>query len=85
MNRILCVEGTQEDIFIAEKTDCSRIGNYDVDGLQFFVYMCSRTAFWDRTKTGLQADVGKMIITKLLCQHFYGTADERFTKYHTTY
>ena len=53
MNRILCVEGTQEDIFIAEKTDCSRIGNYDADGLRFFVYVCSRTAFWDRTETGL--------------------------------
>ena len=35
---ILCVGGTQKDIFIAEKTDCSRIGNYDADGLQFFVY-----------------------------------------------
>ena len=33
---ILCVGGTQKDIFIAEKTDCSRIGNYDADGLQFF-------------------------------------------------
>ena len=50
---ILCVGGTQKDIFIAEKTDCSRIGNYDADGLQFFVYVCSRTAFWDRTETGL--------------------------------
>ena len=37
MNRILCVGGTQKDIFIAEKTDCSRIGNYDADGLRFFV------------------------------------------------
>ena len=53
MNRILCVGGTQKDIFIAEKTDCSRIGNYDADGLRFFVYVCSRTAFWDRTETGL--------------------------------
>ena len=50
---ILCVGGTQKDIFIAEKTDCSRIGNYDADGLRFFVYVCSRTAFWDRTATGL--------------------------------
>ena len=33
---ILCVGGTQKDIFIAEKTDCSRIGNYDADGLQLF-------------------------------------------------
>ena len=33
---ILCVGGTHKDIFIAEKTDCSRIGNYDADGLQFF-------------------------------------------------
>ena len=85
MNRILCVGETQKDIFIAEKTDCSRIGNYDADGLQFFVYVCSRTAFWDRTETGLQADVGKIIVARLLCPPLYGTAGERFTDYHTTY